>query len=108
MPLTPIAVYAFDGQNCPVMTDRGDIYIVNEKLDIWQRFSNDQLYSTLHSMGDRRLIYHRYPIPKLVLIQELGMPEVSYYAEFDHLSITDRQLYMLVGQRLFFIDLPES
>ena len=100
--------YAFDGQNCPVMTDRGDIYIVNEKLDIWQRFSNDQLYSTLHSMGDRRLIYHRYPIPRLVLIQELGMPEVSYYAEFDHLSITDRQLYMLVGQRLFFIDLPES
>ena len=99
--------YAFDGQNCPVMTDRGDIYIVNERLDIWQRFTNDQLYSTLHSMGDRRLVYHRYPTPKLVLIQELGMPEVSYYAAFSHLSIMGRQLYMLVGQRLFFIDLPQ-
>ena len=100
--------YAFDGQNCPVMTDRGDIYIVNEQLDIWQRFDNEQLFNTLHSMGDRRLIYHSYPTPKLVLIQELGMPEISYYARFSHLSITDRQIYMLVGQRLFFIDLPQG
>ena len=89
------------------MTDRGDIYIVNERLDIWQRFSNEQLFSILHSMGDRRLVYRRYPIPKLVLIQELGMPEVSYYALFDHLSVTDQQMFMLVGQRLFIIDLPQ-
>jgi hypothetical protein len=35
------------------------------------------------------------------------MPEVSYYALFDHLSVTDQQMFMLVGQRLFIIDLPQ-
>ena len=96
--------YAFDGQNCPVMTDRGDVYIVNERLDIWQRFANEQLFFPLKSKGDRRLIYHSYPQPELVLIQELGMPEARYFAEFSHLSITDKHLYMIVGNRLFFLD----
>lgn len=99
--------YAFDGQYCPVMTERGDVYVVNERLDIWQHFANEQLYSPIYSKGDRRLIYHSYPQPELLLVHELGAPEVRYTAYFRRLCVSPERLYMLCDlQKLYFIDLP--
>lgn len=95
--------FVFDGQNCLVQTDKGDAYVVNEHLDIWERYSNAQLFSPVHEQGDRVWIYHRYPQQELLQVHELGLPEVRITLPFEQVAFSTDNVYLLSTDRIYIV-----
>lgn len=96
--------FDFDGQNCMVMTDRGDAYVVNERLDIWEHYNNDQLYMPLHRQDDRVWIYHRYPQPELLLIHKLGLPELRVTVPARRVAFGRDSVFLISHSRIYMFD----
>ena len=93
----------FDGQNCPVITDKGYVYLVNEHLEIRDRFDYYHLYYPIYEQDDR--IWVSGPKDDLWVLHELGIPEyhitqpiekICYYGE--HLYLQDEKGVYIVEQ----------
>ena len=98
--------FDFDGQNCLVQTDKGDAYVVNEHLDIWEHYNNAQLYMPVHKQGDQVWIYRRYPQQELIAIHELGLPELRVTIPFEQVVFGPASAYLLSDNRIYKVELP--
>jgi outer membrane protein assembly factor BamB len=94
----------FDGQNCTVMTENGEVYMVNEHLDISQHFTNEHLYFPVHKQGDRVWVHHSYPNSDLWVVHELGFPEYHFTTPIGGICATSSRIYLQGDDRLYFLD----
>lgn len=99
--------FDFDGQNCLVMTEKGDAYVVNERLDIRERYANRQLYYPVCERGDRVWIYHSYPSKELLQVHQLGLPElrITIAPYVNSFAFRDDRLFLQTTDRLYICDM---
>ena len=97
--------FDFDGQNCLVMTERGDAYVVNERLDIWDQYANERLYFPVSKRGDRVWIYHRYPEHEILQVHYLGLPEVriTIAPQVNSFTFTEENIFLQTPNRVYMI-----
>ena len=65
------------------------------------RYTNDQLYIPVYSQGDRVWISH---FNELILVHELGMPELRITMPFNHAAFTDDRLFLQDDDRLYILN----
>lgn len=99
-------VIATDGTFFPVITEKGDIFMVDRNLRISESFPAYSLYWPLCKVGDRMCIYsptsHRQDI-WLVSLQ--GFPEIQLTIPVRNVGITGGKLYLSNNERLYYLHL---
>lgn len=96
---------SFDGANCPVMTSKGDVHVVNEHLDIRTTYPAASIYYPMARWNDHVFIYHSYPQSELWMIQQEGFPEMKITTTVRSLGVMDHTMIIQGDYQLMFVDI---
>ena len=99
-------VIASDGFYFPVMTERGDIYMVDRELNISERFPANTLYWPICMVGDRMCVYSTSSGAQDVWLVSLqGIPEIQLTIPVRGIGIAGGKLFLSNSERLYYLSL---
>ena len=100
-------VIATDGIFFPVITDRGDIFMVDKELRISERFPEYSLYWPLCMVGDRMCVYSSSDSRRqdVWLITTQGVPEIQLLIPIREVGIAGGKLFLSNSTRLYYLPL---
>ena len=99
-------VIASDGIYFPVMTENGDIIMVDKELRTSERFPARSLYWPLCMVGDRMCVYSLSSGKQDVWLVSLqGVPEIRLTIPIHGVGITGGQLYLNNADHLYYLPL---
>ena len=99
-------VIASDGFHFPVITEKGDIFLVDKELRISTSFPAHSLYWPLCMVGDKMCVYSvsgREQDVWLVSLQ--GIPEIKLTIPIRGVGIAGGKLFLSNDERLYYLPL---
>lgn len=100
---------ATDGIYFPVITEKGDIFMVDRELRISERFPAYSLYWPLCKVGDRMCIYSPTSRRQDVWLVSLqGIPEIQLTIPIQGAGIAEGKLYLINNERLYYLPLNNN
>ena len=100
------AVIASDGIYFPVITESGNIFMVDKELRISEHFPAYSLYWPLCTVGDRMCIYS--PTSRrqdIWLVSLQGLPEIQLTIPIRGVGIAGGKLFLNNDERLYYLPL---
>ena len=95
-------VIASDGTFFPVMTERGDIFMVDKELRISDSYPSHSLYWPLCVVGDRMCIYSPNSLSQDVwLVSPQGVPEIQMTVPIRGIGVAGGKLFLLNDDYLY-------
>lgn len=99
-------VIASNGIYFPVITEHGDIFMVDKQLRISERFPAQSLYWPLCMVGDRMCIYSNSNQKQDIWLTSLqGVPEIQLTIPIRRVGIAGGKLYLNNAERLYYLPL---
>ena len=99
-------VITSDGIYFPVITESGDIFMVDRELRISQRYPAYSLYWPICMVGDRMCVYSPSARKQDIWLVSLqGIPEVQLTIPIHGVGIADGKLYLSNESRLYYLPL---
>jgi hypothetical protein len=99
-------VIATDGIYFPVITENGDIYMVDRDLRISETFPAYSLYWPLCMVGDRMCVYSTSSRRQDIWLVSLqGIPEIQLTIPIRGVGIADDKLFLNNDERLYYLPL---
>ena len=99
-------VIASDGIYFPVITESGDIFMVDRELRISERYPAYSLYWPICKVGDRMCVYSPSARKQDIWLVSLqGIPEVQLTIPVRGVGIADGKLYLSNESRLYYLPL---
>ena len=93
---------SFDGANCPVMTERGDVHVVNEHLDIRTTYPAATIYRPIGRYADHVFIYRSRP-SEMWMIQQEGFPEMKITTTVRTFGVANGVLIIQGDNQIMFV-----
>lgn len=100
---TPVA---FDGQNCPVITDKGYVVIVDPRLNIVDAYAPENIYWPFTKYNGYTCVgWRREGKSDFWLVDNLGLP-ISHILlpGVQDVSSADGRLYFILNKQLVYLD----
>jgi hypothetical protein len=95
-----------DGFYFPVITERGDIFMVDRELRIAERYPASTLYWPICMVGDRMCVYSETSDKQDVWLVSLqGMPEMQLTIPGRNIGIAGGKLFLSNSERLYYLPL---
>jgi len=95
-----------DGFYFPVITERGDIFMVDRELRIAERYPASTLYWPICMVGDRMCVYSETSDKQDVWLVSLqGMPEMQLTIPVRNIGIAGGKLFLSNSERLYYLPL---
>lgn len=99
-------VIATDGIYFPVITDRGDIFMVDRELRISERFPANTLYWPICTVGDKMCVYSASSNSQDIWLVSLqGLPEMQLTIPIRGIGIAGGKLFLRNDERLYYLPL---
>ena len=99
-------VIASNGFYFPVITENGDIYLVDRELRISQKFPAKSLYWPLCQVGDYMCVYSPESSQQDIWLVSLqGIPEIKFTIPIRGAGIAGGKLYLGNDERLYYLPL---
>lgn len=99
-------VIATDGYHFPVITERGDIYMVDRELNISEHFPANTLYWPICMVGDKMCVYSPSSSSQDIWLVTLqGMPEIRLTIPLRNIGIAGGKLFLTNSERLYYLPL---
>lgn len=101
-------VIATDGFYFPVITERGDIFMVDRELRISERFPSNTLYWPVCVVGDRMCVYSISANGQDVWLVSLqGLPEMRLTIPIYGVGIAGGRMFLRNDERLYYLPLED-
>jgi hypothetical protein len=99
-------VIASDGFHFPVITEKGDIFLVDKELRISTSFPAHSLYWPLCMVGDKMCVYSVSGNEQDVWLVSLqGIPEIKLTIPIRGVGIAGGKLFLSNDERLYYLPL---
>ena len=101
-------VIATDGFYFPVITEKGDIFMVDRELRISERFPSNTLYWPVCVVGDRMCVYSISANRQDVWLVSLqGLPEMRLTIPIHGVGIAGGKMFLRNDERLYYLPLED-
>jgi hypothetical protein len=101
-------VIATDGFYFPVITEKGDIFMVDRELRISERFPSNTLYWPVCVVGDRMCVYSISANRQDVWLVSLqGLPEMRLTIPIHGVGIAEGKMFLRNDERLYYLPLED-
>ena len=99
-------VIASDGFHFPVITEKGDIFLVDKELRISTSFPAHSLYWPICMVGDRMCVYSASSSAQDIWLVSLqGIPEIKLTIPIRRVGIAGGKLFLSNDERLYYLPL---
>ena len=102
-------IVASDGFHFPIITENGDVFLVDKELHISERFPAHTLYHPICMVGNSMCVYSPFCDQQDIwLVSFQGIPEIRMTVPIHNIGIADRKLYLSNSNSLYYLPLEQS
>ena len=99
-------VIASDGFHFPVITAKGDIFLVDKELNVSTSYPANSLYWPICMVGDRMCVYSRSSgVQDVWLVSLQGIPEIKLTIPIHGVRIARGKLFLYNNKGLYYLPL---